>query len=101
MFKITGMDEFQRKLRDLSRRAEKLDGTHNINFAELFPDSYVRSKTQFVSMQEMIDAGGIEEQEDIQKPEWSTFVATNSKFDSWEAMLKDAGAEWAKRQLKL
>lgn len=101
MIRITGLDQLQRKLEDLGRRAERLDGTHTLTFELLFPDSFVRAHTRFATMQEMIDEGGIDEAEDIEKPEWNSFVVANSNFESWEDMKSDAGAEWAKSQLGL
>lgn len=99
MIKITGLDKLQRRLDDLQRRAKDLDGTHDLTFAELFPDSFMHRNTRFPSMQAMIDEAGIEDGDDIQKPEWSSFVAHHTKFSSWHEMKSAAGQEWAKKRL--
>ncbi|MCC7230620.1 MAG: hypothetical protein IT203_09530 [Fimbriimonadaceae bacterium] len=101
MFEIKGLDQLQRRLKDLERRSQSLDGTHELSFAELFPDSFMRQHTQFATMQEMIDVGNIENGDDIHKPEWCAFVAAHTNFDSWESMKSVAGQEWAKRKLGL
>lgn len=99
MIKITGLDKLQRRLDDLQRRAKDLDGTHDLTFAELFPDSFMHRNTRFPSMQAMIDEAGIEDGDDIQTPEWSSFVSQHTKFSSWDEMKSTAGQEWAKKRL--
>ena len=99
MFEITGLDKLQKQLTDLSRRAEELDGTHSVTFAELFPDSFMQLNTRFSTMQEMLDASGIDNPEEIQDDSWNRFVAEHSSFSGWEDMKSTAGGEWAKKQL--
>jgi hypothetical protein len=52
----------------------------------------------------MFDASGfkIESPEDfaaIPDAEWDQFIRDNTTFASWEAMLGEAGGEWAARKL--
>lgn len=98
---IKGLNKLQRKLEDLGKRAHDLDGTHNLTFAELFPDHFVKAHSSFPSMQEMVDAGGIQNPGDIQTEAWDDFVSNNTTFDGWEAMKSAAGAEWTRRKLGL
>lgn len=99
MLKIEGLDQLERKLKDLEQRAKQLDGTHDISFAELFPDAFMHRYTDFMSMQIMLDAAGIEQADDINKEEWSAFVAQKTQFSSWDEMRGKAGAEWAASRL--
>jgi hypothetical protein len=36
MFKITGLEEFQRKIEQMRRNAEQLDGEHQVPMTDLF-----------------------------------------------------------------
>jgi hypothetical protein len=106
MFKIEGLDELQKKLDDLARKAEELDGEHNIPISELLTDSFVSRHTSFSSAEEMFKASGfkVETQEGfaaIPDAEWDNYIRSISSFDGWQSMLGAAGQEWAKRQLGL
>jgi len=99
--KITGLDEIQRKLERLRRNAQELDGTHEVPFTELFPDDFMRRNTQFQTMQQMLDASGIDKPEEIQGEAWSQFVADHSQFSDWQDMQKAAFTEYVRRKLNL
>lgn len=106
MFKIEGMDELQNKLGDLARKAEELDGQHDVPASELLTDSFISQHTSFSSADEMFKASEfkIETQEDfaaIPDNDWDNYIRSISSFDSWQSMLNAAGPEWAKRKLGL
>lgn len=105
-FKITGLKEFQKKLEDLERKAEALHGEHKVSFAELFNVSFMRRYTNFDSMEALIEAGGfkVEMADDfkaIPDQEWDKHIAKTTRFANWQEMMKQASAEWAKKQLGL
>lgn len=104
MLKITGLDEAQRKLNDFARRAESLAGTRNVPLPELLTPDFLRRCSKFHSADEMFEASGfkIDSMEDfkaIPDAEWDQFIHTNTSFSTWEAMLREAGGAWAKKQL--
>lgn len=106
MYKIEGLDELQSKLDDLSKKAEKLDGQHNVPVSELLTDSFVAQHTSFSSVDEMFKASGfkVETQEDfaaIPDIEWDNYIRSVSNFDGWQSMLDAGVQEWAKRKLGL
>jgi len=106
MLKITGMDELQKKLKDLSRRAEGLSGQQKVPIPELLTGEFLRQCSRFHSADEMFSASGfkIDSADDfaaIPDTEWDQFIRTNTSFESWEAMLSQAGGEWAARRLGL
>ncbi len=101
---ITGLDEFQRKLTDIARRAESLSGNQNVLIPELLTPEFLSRCSRFLSADEMFEASGfkIDSAEDfasIPDSEWDSFIRTNTSFASWEAMLGEAGGEWAARRL--
>lgn len=102
--KITGLDELQRKLRDMSDRARALDGKHSVSFSELFNPAFMRKHTQFSSMDELFAQGGfkVESQEDLEAiPEHKldAFIAAHSQLRSWQELKEKAGAAWAKKKM--
>jgi hypothetical protein len=102
--KVTGMDEFSRKLETLQRRAANVSG--QVPFDELFPPEFMRRYTSFKSIEDML-AGfetPIESAEDFKKipdADWNAFVKERTKFKSWEDMQTKAGEEFIERRLNL
>jgi hypothetical protein len=102
--KIKGLKEFQNKLDNLKRKAEAVDGTHQVPFNELFNDSFMRAYTSFNSFDALIGAGGfkVETEDDFKAiPDqlWDEHIAKTTRFANWQEMLNAAGSEWAKKQL--
>jgi hypothetical protein len=103
-FKITGLDELQKKLNDLQRKAEALDGEHQASFSELFNASFMRRHTNFESIEALIEASGFkfETMDDfkaIPDQEWDEHIAKNTQFSNWQEMMNEASTEWAGKQL--
>ena len=97
-------EDVLRKLRDLQRRAEELDGEHSVRFVELFHDEFMLRNTDFPSVQAMFDASGFEvaSEEDfagIPDGEWDAYVRDSTRFDSWEEMKSAAVREWVSNRL--
>jgi hypothetical protein len=100
--KITGLDEFRRKLEKLQRRAQNISGP--VPFDELFPPEFMRRYTDFKSIEDMFSGFGTpietaEEFKRIPDAEWNTFVTQRTKFKTWEAMQAKAGEEYIERRL--
>ena len=93
--KFEGFDKLKRKLEDLGRRAQELDGEQVVSFAELFPSEFIREHTTLGSMQELMDESGfkIETQEDfkaIPADEWDEYIRKVTRFPNWEVMMSEA-----------
>lgn len=93
-----------RKLEDLKRKAEALDGKHEIQFSELFLPEFMTRHTDFASLEEMFEASGfvVESQEDfknIPDDDWENFIKTHTQFSSWKDMQVTAFREWTARKL--
>jgi hypothetical protein len=104
--KTSGPGKMKRRLEELRRNAEALDGTHHIPLAELFPVSFLTKNTEFESLESMFQASGfeVESQEDfemIPDDEWDSFIEGHTRFSNWEEMLGVAVQEWAARKLGL
>ena len=106
MLKVTGLDEFQRKVEDMSRRAEDMSGNHSVPIPELLTPDFLARCSRFHSADDLFEASGfkIETPEDfaaIPDVEWDQCIRANTSFASWEAMLSEAGGQWAARRLGL
>lgn len=104
MLKITGLNELTKKLDDLSEKAETLGGNHSVQISELLTTTFVSKHTHFANADEMFAASGykLETQEDfaaIPDDKWDEFIRSVSSFSDWQAMLGEAGKEWAARKL--
>jgi hypothetical protein len=102
--KITGLDEFRRKLERLSRNAQNVNGP--VAFDDFFPPEFMRRYTDFSSIQVMADASGfkIESQEDfeaIPDADWDAFVRSRTRFPTWQDMQAKAGEEYVVRRLNI
>lgn len=97
-------DDALRKLSDLQRRAEALDGTHSVSFPELFNDEFMLRNTDFASIDAMFEASGFNVEsaadfEAIPDEAWDQFVRGRTRFTDWAEMRKAAGREWMSRKL--
>ena len=104
--KLKGFDKLQRQLDDLAKRAQALDGTHQVSVTELFAPTFMRQHTDFESFEAMIEASGhdVQTPEDFERipdDEWERLVKTRTRFPSWTEMQKKAGAEYFRRKLAL
>lgn len=95
-----------RKLRDLQRKAEQLDGQHSVPLSELFPDEFMLRNTEFGSIDELFEASGfrVDTEEDfasIPDDDLDVFITEHTRFASWEEMKNAAALQWAKRRLEL
>jgi len=102
--KIRGPDEFSKKLNDLAKKAEELDGQHTVGLNELLTPSFVSKHTRFANADDLFEASGfkVESQEDfeaIPDAEWDQFIRSVSSFSSWQEMLQAATEEWAAKKL--
>jgi hypothetical protein len=104
--RIEGLDQLQRKLEDLERRARSLSGEHAVTFDEIFPQSFMRRHTHYQTIQEMLDASPwkVKNQADfaaIPDAPWDEFVQKSTRFRSWKEMQETAAEEYFARKLGL
>lgn len=104
MLKITGLDNFKKKLDDLSQKAKSLDGTHSVPIEDLLTPSFISRYTRFANVDEFFAASGfkVESREDLEaipEDKWDMYIRSVSSFHDWEAMLGEAGKEWAAKKL--
>lgn len=103
---MKGFEALDRRLKELSKRVQELDGVNRVPLTELFPPTFIQQHSRFSSLESLIEASGfkIESQKDFENiPDdvWDRFIATNTTFSSWHEMLQAATAEWVKSKLGL
>ena len=77
---IDGLEDIQKNLDKLQKKAESLDGTNEIPIGELCTQDFIKRYTEFQSIEEMMSAGGIEfksEYEFLYETDkaWNSFVS--------------------------
>lgn len=105
MFKITGLDEAMKKLNELQKKAKAIN-QQSVPVSEILTPAFLLRHTPFGSADEMYQASGfkIETSDDfaaIPDEEWDAFIRSISSFSDWNAMLNEAGKEWATKMLGL
>lgn len=88
----SGMDRFKRNMK-------KLSGEHSVPLTELMPDTFMRTYTQFSTLQAMLEAGRIQDPTEIKSEAFSQFVSEHSQFAGWDEMFRKGYVEYAKRTL--
>ena len=103
-FRFSGLDDLQKELSEMARRAEELDGTHEVPLDELMSRSFMQKHSRFSSFDQFLDASPftVETSEDfdaIPDAEMDDYVSSVTDFDSWEDMLDEATQEYISRKM--
>lgn len=91
-------------LKKLAENAKKMHGTNEVKLTDLMPPEFISNCSQFENIEQLFDSSGfkVESKEDfaaIPDNEWEEFIVSNTSFNSWEEMQKQAMTEYAKKQL--
>lgn len=94
-FKIKGMDGFEKNLKQLSKNAQAVSGTHKYSFDEIFSEKFMRENSNFTSIEDFLKSSpeNISTAEELEKADETTldtFVSNQTKFSSWKEMLTEA-----------
>ena len=108
MFAIdtSGFDELEKKLSQLGKNAEQLDGETKVTLDELFIPDFMRQYTPCASLDELLTSEGYnittpDEFRAVPEDEWDRHIQAKTQFGTWQEMLNQASADWALRQLGL
>lgn len=104
--KDTGIDTAIKSLKDIARRAEALEGSHQVAYADLFTPSFMAKYTKADSINSFFENSGFDvDSEEALKaiPDelWDQYVSANSDFHNWEDMIRTAGKEYFAHKLGL
>lgn len=103
-FKISGLDDLQKKLKKMEKATKELDGQHQVAFDDMFAKSFMLKYTNFSTFDEFLTAGNfvVNSQEDfeaIPDTDIDAHVSKTTKFSSWDKMLNKAGEEYTIKKL--
>lgn len=101
--KITGLDKLENRLKKIQKSAENLDASR-VTFEKLFTKSFMIKYTNYSSIDELFEAGNfiINSQEDfdnLSDSKLDLHISQNTKFNTFQDMLDEAGAEYTLKQL--
>jgi hypothetical protein len=88
-------------LERLQRRAAALHGTHQVPINQVLTAGFMQRHSSFSTFQAMLDSSPFAgmDFDAIPDAEWDVYVRQATPFASWQEMLKDAAADWVKKQL--
>ena len=91
-------------LNKLAENAEQMHGTNEVKITDIMTSKFIKSCSQFESLEKMFDASGFEikNKEDfsaIPEQEWEDFIVKNTTFSSWIEMQKQAIIAYTREQL--
>ena len=94
-FKMNGLDKLAKELKQISKNAQALAGTHEYSFNEIFSNKFMIENTNFSTIEEFLLSSPekISTNEQLEKADETildTFVSEQTKFSTWEEMLSTA-----------
>ncbi|HZK52631.1 MAG TPA: hypothetical protein VFC84_00285 [Desulfosporosinus sp.] len=97
--KITGFDEFEKKLGKIQSDVNELSGERQVSFDELFNSDFMSKHTKFQSFEELLKGGGfvVNSPEDfaaIPDDQFDKHVSETTDFDKWVDMQARAAEEY-------
>lgn len=103
-FKIHGLDDFQKDLKQLKRNARSIGQRRSIDLDQLLSKHFLRRHTKFSSLDHLFDESpfDVETQEDfdaLNDRDLDDFIRKSTGFRSWQGMLDQAADEWAGAEL--
>lgn len=95
----SGFDELINKL-------DEIGGKNEVSFGELFPDRFIKTHTDFETLEDLFEESGyeVETAEDfdqIPQEDWDNFIESHTEFSSWQDMMGKAFQRWVGEQLEI
>jgi hypothetical protein len=103
--KITGLDEFERKMKKMGEDMGKCGG--QIPLPKLMSPAFIKECTSnaFDDVEKLFAAypsdphGDEETKAMLESPEWNQFIASNTTFGTWQDMVNEAAREYMQGQV--
>ena len=101
---MTGLDAFEKRLRDYERRLKNLHRTSKLTMKDLLTARFLKKCSKFKSLQDLIAASTFridgESSFETIPAQWDAFIRTNTSYASWEEMRQAAADEWIEKHLE-
>jgi hypothetical protein len=95
---IEGLEEFEKKLKELQDKLDRLEYEHEVPLSEVLSDDFISRHTPYASATALFAAGGFRTGE-VQEDKMDAFVRSVSKFQSWQDLVNAAAKEWSSKKL--
>lgn len=98
---LESLNKLQNDLQEKANKVENLQGTHEVNFDELFTNELMQSKTHFKNIELFLTALDIKSNEEfnnLPQEKLDTFVNKNTDFSNWNEMLQYATTNYINRK---
>jgi hypothetical protein len=104
MIKITGLDEFSKKIDSMKKKVEEVGNTKSVPLGELLSPEFLASNTTFTSVKQLFESAGfsVETQEELDAVPQETIdahVRAHSNYEDWASLLQAGGKAWAIRKM--
>ena len=91
-------------LKKLTDNVKALQGTSTASLTEILNDSFIQSQTPFNNLNELFEKGGfqvetIEGFEALPEDELNTFIASISKYSTFQEMIVEANVSFIRERL--
>lgn len=101
---FNGFDDLNKRLNDMSNKANELNGTNQVELGQLLNDRFMQANTDFNSLDDMFEKSPFDVKtsdhfEAIPQEQLDEFISNHSKFSSWNTMLETASTTWVAKQL--
>ncbi|MHC5278930.1 hypothetical protein ACYRFT_01495 [Listeria kieliensis] len=104
--KIKGLDGLNKKLKQMQRDAEELQGENSVPFEELFSQKFMLMHTKTSDIYSFLKAGGFdassnEEFDSTNEAELDKYINSSTTFKTWEEMKEEAVRDYTIKKLGL
>lgn len=90
---------------DIPRKLDKIQddlsystGEANVPVEHLMSRSFILENTNFETWENLLGAAGVENEKDLEKPDFSEFVKLHTRFKDWEEMLIHSANQYSQRR---
>lgn len=96
------LDDFSKKLEQMAKSAEELEGTNNVGFDELFTNSFMSQHSKIATIDDFLEGTNIHSQEEFEaypEDDLDKYVEANTDFSTWQEMLSSGTEAYALKKL--
>lgn len=70
-------------------------GEPDVSITQLMSDKFIGENTDFDSWEELLRAGRVRDEKDLNAPSFDEFIKAHTQFEEWEEMLVQASNHYA------
>lgn len=103
---FSGFKDIQKQLEKLSKEVSRASQPSEVPLDELCPRSFMKEHTSFNNIWDFLKAGNFkiesyDDIEDIPDEDLDAYISAATDFESWDALLEEASAQYFIEKLNL